>query len=250
MQEEGINNNQFSKISIICALYIGDRPVQVDDISWDKLHYFKKQLQYFEKYRNRIHKFYFVTTFQDGQHLIDYKDKLMKYEGDVVKIIIKENLGGSYTSWKEGLKQDAGDSDLVFLIEDDYVVDSETSINLILSDFQEEPSIFYYCGLWRENHAAISNGVINNKLYHNSNLEFQTINEISRNALFTNQLKFLEPFRKQNYYMKDYRRKYSSIFSDGVNKMIEYGRPSGNVIFHPLTKVPNIPKSKLFPTIS
>ena len=69
------------------------------------------------------------------------------------------------------------------------MVDSETSINLILSDFQEEPSIFYYCGLWRENHAAISNGVINNKLYHNSNLEFQTINEISRNALFTNQLK-------------------------------------------------------------
>ena len=249
MQEEETNNNQFSKISVICALYIGNRPVQVSNILHDKLYYFNKQLNYLKTYKNKIHKFYFVTTFQDGEHLIDYKDKLISHEDDIVKIIIKPNQGGSYTSWKEGLKHDSGDSDLVFLIEDDYVVDSETSINEIVKDFKSSPDLFYYCGLWRQNHASISNGIINNKMYHESGLEFQTIDSVERHILFENQLKFLEPFRTKNYIIKDFTKKYNSEFSDGVDKMVQYGIPNGLVIFNPLTKTSPIPNSKLFTAI-
>ena len=32
-------------------------------------------------------------------------------------------------------------------------------------------------------------------MYHESGLEFQTINSVERRILFENQLKFLEPFR-------------------------------------------------------
>lgn len=223
------------KISVICALYIGNRPVQVHNLKYDKLYYFGKQLEYLDRYKDKIDKFYFVTTFQDSEQESLYQPILQKYSNEQVQIIVKPNLGGSYTSWSHGLELDNGYSDLVFLIEDDYVIKDTESIDLIISDFQMESDLFYYCGLWRENHASISNGIINNKMYHQSELKFQTVDSILRQDLFNNQINFLEPFRNKLYKLKDYKSKYSSIFSNGVDTMIEYGVPNGKVIFHPLT---------------
>ena len=223
------------KLSAICALYIGIRPVQVDNINFDKLYYFHKQLEYIEKYKDLLHKFYFVVTFQNDFHKNLLENELKKYETNKIKFLFKENLGGSYTSWKFGLKNDNGESDLIFLLEDDYVIYDRKSIETIVSDFDKEPNLFYYCGLWRENHAAISNGIINNKLFSESKLDFDTVDKISRNDLFNNQLNFLEPFRIESYHIKDYTDKYSSVFSNGVNNITEYGLKNGTIIFHPLT---------------
>lgn len=238
-----INNK---KISIVCALYIGNRPVQVNNIQNDKLYYFNKQLEYLKKYKNKISKFYFVTTFQDNIHFETYKNILKKYESEQIKIIFKENLGGSYTSWKVGLEIDNGESDFVFLIEDDYVIYDKNSINNIMSDFEEDLDLFYYCGMWSttpmtikgitiESHAAMSGGIINNKMYNLSPYKFDVVDEIEREYLFLNQITFLEPFRKEGYKIKDYSSKYSSLFSHGVNRIKEFGVNGGDIIIYPLT---------------
>lgn len=223
------------KLSVICALYIGNRPVQVDDIIYDKLYYFKKQLEHLEQYTDKIHKFYFVTTFENNKYKKKYTDKLLEYQNNKIYFTFKENVGGSYTSWKSGLKLDNGESDLIFLIEDDYVLYNTESIESIVDDFKRESDLFYYCGLWRDNHAAVSNGIINNKMFIESKLEFDTIDSIDRNTLFINQEKFLEPFRLNNYKIKDYAQKYSSQFSHGVNNIQEFGVKDSSIIFKPLT---------------
>jgi hypothetical protein len=236
------------KISIICALYIGDRPVQVDNIINDKLYYFHKQLEYFEKYKNKISKFYFVVTFENDFYEKNYKKILNEYKSDLIDISFKENLGGSYTSWKFGLELDNGESDLIFLIEDDYVIYDEKSIDNILSDFEIDNELFYYCGEWNINpiriknrnitgHASISNGIVNNKMYYSSGYKFETIDEITRTDLFLNQITFLEPFRLNGYKIKDFKNKYSSMFSHGINKIEEFGISSGDIIIYPLTKI-------------
>tara|TARA_B110000285_G_C14947336_1_gene524998 strand:- start:122 stop:820 length:699 start_codon:yes stop_codon:yes gene_type:complete len=228
-------NNNFEKISVICALYIGTRPVQVDDIIDNKLYYFQKQLEYLEKYKNKIFKFYFVVTFENENYSENYKHILNEYNTDIINISFKKNLGGSYTSWKTGLEIDNGKSDLIFLIEDDYVIYDSNAIDTIISDYESDADLFYYCAGWWNNHAAISNGIINNKLYKESGLTFRTTDLITRQSLFDNQITFLQPFSEKGYKIRDYRKLYSSIFSDGVDTMIEYGVPNGKVIFHPLT---------------
>lgn len=241
-------NDNSKKISVICALYIGDRPVQVSNISDDKLYYFKKQLEYLERYKHRLFKFYFVVTFQNEDYYEEYRDILSEYSNDLINISFKVNLGGSYTSWKFGLDIDGGVSDLVFLIEDDYVIYDEKSIDNILLDFSEYPNLFYYCGEWSTTpmriknrtivaHAAISNGIINNKMYHSSPHRFDVVNEITREDLFLNQITFLEPFRLDGFTIKDYKLKYSSMFSHGVNRIEEKGIPNGYIIFYPLTLI-------------
>jgi hypothetical protein len=238
----------YKTVSVICALYIGERPVHVNNIIDDKLYYFYKQLEYLNTYKNKIFKFYFITTFQDEIYFKKYKNILDEYTDTQIEIIFKANLGGSYTSWKTGLDIDNGKSDLIFLIEDDYVVYNEKSIDNIVFDFEEDSELFYYCGLWVnepktinnktiKSHAAISNGIINNKMYHSSPYEFDTVDKIKRVDLFLNQITFLEPFRLSNYKIKDYTFKYSSIFSHGVNKMQEFGIAAGDVIIYPLTKI-------------
>jgi hypothetical protein len=100
--------NNFEKISVICALFIGNRAVQVDNIINNKLYYFQKQLEYLEKYKNKIFKFYFVVTFENENYFEKYKDILNDYNNDIINISFKQNLGGSYTSWKFGLELDNG----------------------------------------------------------------------------------------------------------------------------------------------
>ena len=238
--------NNFEKISVICALYIGNRPVQVDNIIINKLYYFQKQLEYLEKYKNKIFKFYFVVTFENENYFEEYKDILNSYNNDIINVSFKENLGGSYTSWKFGLKLDNGESDLIFLIEDDYVIYDTKSIDNIVSDFKINNELFYQCGEWSTTpmqiknryiiaHAAISNGIINNKMYHSSQYKLDTIDEITREDLFLNQITFLEPFRIAEYKIKDFKDKYSSMFSHDVNKIEEKGVKNGEIIFYPLT---------------
>lgn len=238
--------NNYKKISIVCALYIGNRPVQLENLLSDKLYYFQKQLEYLEKYKNKIFKFYFVVTFENSDYYETYKDILSKYKNESIDISFKENLGGSYTSWKFGLELDNGQSDLIFLIEDDYVVYDEKSIDNIILDFENDDKLFYYCGEWSTTpmtiknrsivaHAAISNGIINNKMYHSSGYKFDTTDEITRTDLFLNQITFLEPFRLNGYKIKDYKSKYSSMFSHGVNRIEEKGIQSSDIIFYPLT---------------
>jgi hypothetical protein len=238
--------NNFEKISVICALFIGNRAVQVDNIIENKLYYFQKQLEYLEKYKNKIFKFYFVVTFENENYFEKYKDILNHYNNEIINISFKQNLGGSYTSWKFGLELDNGESDLVFLIEDDYVIYDAKSIDNIVSDFEIDNELFYYCGEWSTipmeikntyiiAHAAISNGIINNKMYHLSQYKFHTVDEITRKDLFLNQITFLEPFRLNRYKIKDYKSKYSSMFSHGVNQIEEKGIVKSDIIFYPLT---------------
>lgn len=238
--------NNFEKISVICALFIGNRPVQIDNIIENKLYYFQKQLEYLEKYKNKIFKFYFVVTFENENYFEEYKDILNRYNDDIINVSFKENLGGSYTSWKFGLELDNGESDLIFLIEDDYVIYCEKSINNIISDFKIDNELFYYCGEWSTKpiqiknryiieHASMSGGIINNKMYHLSQYKFDTVDEITRKDLFLNQITFLEPFRLNGYKIKDYTSKYSSIFSYGVNQIQEKGIAESDIILYPLT---------------
>jgi hypothetical protein len=52
-----------------------------------------------------------------------------------------------------------------------------------------------------------------------------------------NQITFLEPFRLNGYKIKDFKNKYSSMFSHGINKIEEFGISSGDIIIYPLTKI-------------
>jgi hypothetical protein len=241
------------KIGYIIAAYFGVRATPHPNNINDKLYYLRVQLKHIDKLNTKLDKIYITCTFDD---LVD-KEQILKDINELIigrdNIIIshRENLGGSYCGFHEILKYDNGDCDYMVISEDDYTFGSNNAISNMLDYFEDEPDLFNLCSIWWEAlyrlrdstvipyHPAISNGMFNNKMYHESRkkgLDFQLVYEYSTYpVMWENNAAMLEPYRKAGYKIRDYRDKYKLRVPEVRDTERIFGNPEGAEIFIPIS---------------
>jgi UDP-galactopyranose mutase len=238
------------KIGYVISAYFGNRNVMHDKLNLDNLYYIKLQLEYIKKSIVPISNVYIICTFDSNQNsnsILSQLENLTK-EDETISVYSRENLGGSYCSWKFALDIDNGNSDYILLLEDDYVMYDPNSINYLLKYFYNDNDLFYLCQYWNETpyhcgyynniipaHAALSIGMINNKLYNkykNENgIDFKLTYESGYPAMNANQASFLENYRSNNIKIMDWRDNYSSYYP---HSDIDFGIVDGPFIFKPI----------------
>lgn len=234
-------------ISCIIHCYFGKRGNCHPNLLKDPLFYIKTHLKNIPKTISKIN---FVCTFEEeiNENIIQ---EIISLESDIkFEVTTRENIGGSYVSWFNGLTIDNNFHDLIILLEDDYTLMSLPE--KLVEYFKKETDLFFLCQMWSDepyyfqnllvpSHAAISNGIINNKLYNkakNNDINFKLTyaDAKNRDVMFINQAQFLENFREKNFKIKDIRKEFSSIFNASQNETIEYGNPNGDIIFLPISE--------------
>lgn len=231
------------KIGYVIAAYFGPRHTPNEYLINDPLFYIKQQIEGLSRQQTVISKIYIICTFDDNvesDSIISYL-KQLKESDNRIHLFFKDNLGGSYCSWQYALWQDNGDVDYMFLVEDDYILDDPNGISFVIKHyFNSIPDLFYLCQYWSTQqyvndfgddipeHAAMSCGIINNKLYfdykNNENLDFLVIDEHGYDTMWRNQVRFLENYRKLGLKILDWTDTCSSYFPQSN---LEYGNPEG-----------------------
>jgi hypothetical protein len=133
-------------------------------------------------------------------------------------------------------------------MEDDYMLYSEDSIELLLDYFNIDSNLFYLCQFWSTSpyntgglnikaHAAMSNGVINNKIYHDlridKGIDFKVKHGTGYELYCSNQATFLDDYNTLGCLFKDIREKYSVYFP---HSDIEYGKTDGKKLIIPIDR--------------
>ena len=242
------------KIGYVVPLYFGKRNYVHPKSNEDIFFYIKTQFEFIKKLKTKLDKVYVICTFQDYSQSDIIIEQLKQLYTDKENVLIerRENLGGSYCSWKHALDIDGGNLDYIFLNEDDHVLYDENGIEEMLNYFNESPDLLYLCQYWTDkpygishngiyystpNHATMSAGMLNNKLYYKlkieNNLDFKLLYEPGYNAMYVNQSMFLENYRLNNILIKDWRDKFSSYFP---HSDMDFGNENGIKILMPITE--------------
>lgn len=237
-------NPKNKSISIAISFYFGKRTVFHNEINTDPIFYLKKNIEYINKLNTNIEKIYLICTFGYGINKDEILEKMNGTISNDKRFILKSktNFGGSYSSWHCALEMDNGFSDYIVLMEDDYVLYDKNSIEYMLEYYENESDMIYLCTKVERTHAAISNGIINNRLYHylkkHKNLDFcleDFIEGIHNHyeVLWKNQTFFLKAYQEAGFKVKDFSDKYSAYF---INTRTEFGVENGKIIFAPISE--------------
>jgi hypothetical protein len=106
------------KIGYVIAAYFGSRNVVHQNTLNDNLYYTKLQLQYIKKSLIKVDSIYIICTFDENQDSVSILNELKEITNDdnvFIQIQYRENLGGSYCSWKLALDIDDNDCDYILL---------------------------------------------------------------------------------------------------------------------------------------
>lgn len=230
------------KLSYVISAYFGNRHTPSEHLLNDPLYYIKQQMSGINKCKNDISKIYLICTFDNSFNQSQVLDYLVELKQNDNRILLyeRDNLGGSYCSWQSALWEDNGESDYVFLVEDDYVLEDPNGINFLMENyFREEPDLFYLCQLWSKKlyntfgdnipeHASMSCGIINNKLYDKyrkeNGIDFKLWYGTGYETMWRNQSCFLENHRQMGLKFRDWTDKCSSYFPQSD---LEYGQKDG-----------------------
>jgi hypothetical protein len=240
------------KVSVAVAAYFGPRDGAPEVYFTDYLHFVKIHLDSLSKMKSDIHKIYFVCTYNENLLDIDYINQYfykVLEENENIIILNRPNLGGSYAGWHNVLEFDNNESDYIVFVEDDYALEPG-GIHKMLEYYKDSPDLLYLCQLWNKErytkdgvdileHAQISNGMINTKLYYKlkqeKGLDFTLYIEPGKVAIYNNQASFLEQYRANGILIKDMKEKYSCVYNNDSNSVINFCNPAGEDIFKPIT---------------
>lgn len=219
----------------------------------DYLYFAKTHMEVFEKIQNQLHKIYFVCTHDESSVDMDYINsyfcELIKINSKIV-VLNRPNLGGSYAGWQVVSDFDKNDSDYIVFTEDDYAL-LDTSIDDMLEYYKESPNMIYLCQMWSNQsyilkngvsipgHAAMSNGMLNVKLYNKlkkeNNIGFTIFTFPGKIAIYDNQVCFLEEYRKNNILIGNMKERNPCVYSNNRNSVTKFGNKDGNDVFIPIT---------------
>ena len=111
------------------------------------------------------------------------------------KVIVRENKDASYGAWNDSLIETHQSTTHSFLIEDDYIPSRLDFLDFFLS--KDSPEISFVASYFYNNHASISNGLIDNekvkKKLSEDNSLFLLSGNNSYSGFFRNQEFFLTP---------------------------------------------------------
>jgi RimJ/RimL family protein N-acetyltransferase len=236
-------------VSLVIAAYFGERHVTHPNYNADIFFYIKKNMEYINRLSTNIHKIYITCAVSEKLESYKILNKLRDITHHDPRIIIYPvmNFGGSYSAWEQIFIFDDGRSDYIVHYEDDYVLYDPDSIQKLLDYWKHDDNLFslvsvYACNWKYPIHAAISNGIINVKMYNDLRKKFNIYFDLVKyshnpkldlyNTLWHNQFSFLKNHAAHGCKIIDFKDKHAVFFSDtGKN----YGQDNNSHIFCPIT---------------
>jgi hypothetical protein len=247
------------KISCVISAYYGNRRFTHSQFELNRLFYIQTNLKFLNKQTNDIHKIYIVCSFDDirstvekNQPKINNRDSIMSEllkianADDRIVLIERPNIGGSYHAWKLALDMDGGESDYIYLSEDDYTLYDTAALESMIEYWNDDTDLFFLCQYWSKvkftsngldipEHAAMAGGILNNRMYNQMKQEYNIdFSLVSDTNIWINQATFMENFRRLGAKFKDFRDKYSCIFAHDVNHIEEFGIADGKKLIMPI----------------
>lgn len=121
---------------------------------------------------NPLHIKYATFVFNESKNpdtdlLIEKINKFSEETQLNVTILTRPNIDYSYGAWEHALEYFIGNTEIThnFLIEDDYIPQCKDFLNYFLENENENTK--YVATLWKNNHAAMSSGLINQNKIQN-----------------------------------------------------------------------------------
>lgn len=233
-----------SNIDYLCTFYFGRRRCFLTEEMYEKNKYtfLKEQVKYLKKYRKLYNNILFLIN-DDGSADREIVKELSKGVRDV-KIIYRDNVNLSYGAWQEGLDylvDNNIDSEYAFLNEDDYILVDKNSLQPFID--KSGPKTVFVCGLWRQNHASISFGLLNMNLAKRTNtkkvrfrLPHHTPDNLYRGGIRA-QITFMDHYKSfgpHNIVFKDIMDNHFIRFRDPFLKEVIWGNKNGTEIIIPI----------------
>ena len=169
-----------------------------------------------------------------------------------ITLFRRENKHYSYGAWNAALREYCDDIDFAFLLEDDYVVCKYGFDAELLSRYyatQKDKDSVLFCaslfirgsaiassGDYNAPHAAISNGLVNVKLFRDNGNEFCLSPEHTMDGPFL-QSTFLSSFSEKGLSIRNMASEYFMPFLQAESSLLYFGNSAGPVIFSPVQLV-------------
>jgi hypothetical protein len=182
-------------------------------------------------------------------HFEEMEKKVAEYQKTTdipITLFRRPNTHFSYGAWNAALQDYCDDVDFAFLLEDDYVVckhgfDEEILFRYYSKEVDRESvlfcaSWFLSTGWWDLGHAAISNGLINVKLFRNNGNTFH-LDERGSHCGPHAQSQFLTSFKDKGLSIRNMAAEYCIPFLHPRGRVSYYGNFHGPVVFIPVQLV-------------
>ena len=147
-------------VNYIVAVYAGKRRGYGEILPINK--FLEKHFKFLEKKPNHISGFTFIINkSENDEEYIKTINNFISKSNLTGKVIVRENLHGSYGAWEKGILETHTDYLYSFLIEDDYIPSRVDFLDFFISKIKTN---CYVSSFWNNNHASISNGLLDNHI--------------------------------------------------------------------------------------
>lgn len=238
---EIIETKEENLFDYVISFYFGQRrsPITNAITKSDKYVLVKKHIQFLEgniNLLNDIGKIVFVISDVNDTDLNNVKEIISKsIINDKILVFGKNNDNYSYGCWNDALlNRINGGSKYAFLCEDDYIPCNTDFHKYFIEYFTDD--VAYVCQLYKNNHAAISNGFISYDKCRINYVKFNTIFKLSKNqkgytSAQEDQVHFLDFFG--DFKKLDITDKFISNFIS-LDKIVSYGNTNGIELIKPI----------------
>jgi hypothetical protein len=230
----------------IVAFYFGSRrtPATRDAISTDTYSLVKTHLSFLSESRpeglNRVMLVVNQENPESGTlHCSEIAKLVEQTQLDDLEVLIvaRDNNDFSYGAWQDALLIGMDNNPTyAFLCEDDYIPCTSTFARGFLDRFDDRTA--YVCSLYRDNHAAISNGFISYEKCRDAYQRFGTIFALIGATNYTtaecNQINFLSILQR-DYLVHDVTQQFNTHFLDWRNEIVIYGDAESETLIKPIT---------------
>jgi hypothetical protein len=176
-------------VNYIVSVYAGNRRGYKET---PVMNFLEKHFNFLENKPNSISGFTFVINKSgNDQEFIEIINKFIEKSELKGKLIVRENLHGSYGAWENAILETYNDYTYSFMIEDDYIPSRVDFVDFFIKKIKNH---CYVSSLWQKNHSSISNSLLDNSIVKNifdkHNRLFYLYGDNSYNYLTECQLNF------------------------------------------------------------
>jgi hypothetical protein len=222
-----------TSINYVVAFYTGKRRSYPNGVP--ALTYLKEHIDYLTTAKNITGCTFIINkgnSVMDNQLVSEIND-FKKVSKLPVKLIVRENIYGSYGAWEQAITETYKDYTHSFLIEDDYIPNIDDIITPFLNKMNSEDAN-YTASYFNNGHASISNGLLNNSIVENTINKHGRLFQLQKDKCYAGfgscQVTFLKLIEPK---FNDITDRYNTIFLE-VRRDLVYGNKNGITLIKPI----------------
>ena len=223
----------------IVAVWTGNRRRIDQEYEDDRTFYIKKQIEQLQNLNHNISQVTFVINENPDESLEvkNYIDNIPnKIKDTDIVILRRPNIGMSYGAWAYAYEKYTNRFDYYLVTEDDYIPFID-NFDKILIELLHEKQLGYLCGVYLDEHAGASVGVMSSKILsiiydRGGKLPFPNNSHYGDVENYGQRL-ISKIFTDNGFKVGDYNDKYKFIFAKLTGEIITIGDESLSPIFVP-----------------